>query len=89
VERHQKAIAWLRGEVTLLSGASETYCGVKIRRSDFLSFGILWRERHSLWRFLKWTGEMERYVIPTKNHKVSRFHRVSRFQSLATFINQL
>jgi hypothetical protein len=24
----------------------------------------MWRERSELWRFLKWTGEMERYVHP-------------------------
>jgi hypothetical protein len=24
----------------------------------------MWRERRELWRFLKWTGEMERYVYP-------------------------
>jgi hypothetical protein len=24
----------------------------------------MWRERHELWRFLTWTGEMERYVHP-------------------------
>jgi hypothetical protein len=24
----------------------------------------MWRERRELWRFLKWTGEMERYAHP-------------------------
>jgi len=24
----------------------------------------MWRERSNLWRFLKWTGEIERYVHP-------------------------
>jgi hypothetical protein len=24
----------------------------------------MWRERGDLWRFLKWTGEMEAYVHP-------------------------
>jgi hypothetical protein len=24
----------------------------------------MWRERNELWRFLKWTGEMERWVHP-------------------------
>jgi hypothetical protein len=24
----------------------------------------MWREREELWRFLRWTGEMERYVHP-------------------------
>jgi hypothetical protein len=31
----------------------------------FLEFWeFMWRERHELWRFLTWTGEMERYVHP-------------------------
>ncbi len=25
-------------------------------------FGFMWRERQELGRFLKWTGEMERYA---------------------------
>jgi hypothetical protein len=25
-------------------------------------FGFVWRERNELARFLKWTGEMERYA---------------------------
>jgi hypothetical protein len=32
----------------------ETYCGVKMTQI----------ERTSLWRFLKWTAEMERYAHP-------------------------
>jgi hypothetical protein len=24
----------------------------------------MWRERRELWRFLRWTGEMERWVQP-------------------------
>jgi hypothetical protein len=43
----------------------ETYCGVKMTKIGFLEFWeFLWRERSSLWRFLKWTGEMERYAHP-------------------------
>ena len=43
----------------------ETYCGVKMTQIGFLEFWeFLWRERTSLWRFLKWTGEMERYAHP-------------------------
>jgi hypothetical protein len=30
----------------------------------------MWRERSNLWRFLKWTGEVQRYVTP--NAKPSR-----------------
>jgi hypothetical protein len=43
----------------------ETYCGVKMQQIGFLEFWeFLWRERHNLWRFLKWTGEMEHYARP-------------------------
>jgi hypothetical protein len=43
----------------------ETYCGVKMTQIGFLEFWeFLWQERTSLWRFLKWTGEMERYAHP-------------------------
>lgn len=46
----------------------ETYCGVKIEQIGFLVFWeFVWRERASLWRFLKWTAEMERYVHPKIN----------------------
>jgi hypothetical protein len=31
----------------------------------FLEFwGFMWTERGNLWRFLKWTAEMDRYVHP-------------------------
>ena len=41
----------------------ETYTGVKMQQIGFLEFWeFLWRERSQLWRFLKWTGEMERYA---------------------------
>jgi hypothetical protein len=31
----------------------------------FLEFwGFLWREKKELMRFLKWTGQMERYARP-------------------------
>ncbi len=43
----------------------ETYCGVKMTQIGFLEFWeFLWRERTNLWRFLKWTAEMERYAHP-------------------------
>jgi hypothetical protein len=43
----------------------ETYCGVKMTQIGFIEFWeFLWRERSNLWRFLKWTGEMERYAHP-------------------------
>ena len=39
--------------------------GVKMTQIGFLEFWeFLWRERTSSWRFLKWTGEMERYAHP-------------------------
>jgi hypothetical protein len=43
----------------------ETYTGVKMTQIGFLEFWEFnWRERKNLWRFLKWTGEMERYAHP-------------------------
>ena len=43
----------------------ETYTGVKMTQIGFLEFWeFVWRERRELWLFLKWTGEMERYVNP-------------------------
>src|SRR5947209_688761 len=43
----------------------ETYTGVKMTQIGFMEFWeFVWRERGELWRFLKWTGEMERYVHP-------------------------
>ena len=43
----------------------ETYTGVKMTQIGFLEFWeFLWTERGNLWRFLKWTGEMDRYVHP-------------------------
>ena len=43
----------------------ETYCGVKMTQIGFVEFWeFMWRERGNLWRFLKWTGEMERFVHP-------------------------
>ena len=47
----------------------ETYCGVKMTRIGFLEFcEFVWRERAHLWRFLKWTAEMQRYVQPGLQH---------------------
>jgi hypothetical protein len=43
----------------------ETYTGVKMKEIGFVEFWeFMWRERHELWRFLRWTGEMERYAHP-------------------------
>jgi hypothetical protein len=43
----------------------ETYTGVKMTQIGFLEFWeFMWRERGELWRFLKWTAEMERHVRP-------------------------
>ena len=43
----------------------ETYTGVKMHQIGLLEFWeFTWRERKQLWRFLKWTGEMERYTHP-------------------------
>jgi hypothetical protein len=43
----------------------ETYTGVKMKQIGFLEFWeFMWRERSELWRFLRWTGEMERWVHP-------------------------
>jgi len=45
----------------------ETYCGVKMQQIHFLEFwGFVWRERGNLWRFLKWTAEMDRYAHPKR-----------------------
>jgi hypothetical protein len=41
----------------------ETYCGIKMADVGFLEFWeFLWTERVQLWRFLKWTGEMQGHV---------------------------
>ncbi len=43
----------------------ETYTGVKMSQIGFLEFWeFLWTERTNLWRFLKWTAEMDGYVHP-------------------------
>jgi hypothetical protein len=43
----------------------ETYTGVKMHQIGLPEFSeFLWRERQNLWRFLRWTGEMERCVHP-------------------------
>ena len=43
----------------------ETYTGVKMTQIGFLEFWeFMWRERGELWRFLKWTAEMERHAHP-------------------------
>ena len=41
----------------------ETYTGVKMKQIGFLEFWeFMWRERRELWRFLRWTGEMEHWA---------------------------
>jgi len=41
----------------------ETYTGIKMKQIGFVEFWVfMWRERHQLWRFLRWTREMERYA---------------------------
>lgn len=47
----------------------ETYSGVKMNAVGFWSFlGFMWSERIQLFRFLKWTAEMERYArVKPKN----------------------
>ena len=47
----------------------ETYTGIKMQSIGFLEFfGFTWRERRELLRFLRWTGEMERYArVKPKN----------------------
>jgi hypothetical protein len=47
----------------------ETYTGIKMQSIGFLEFfGFTWRERVELFRFLKWTGAMERYArVKPKN----------------------
>jgi hypothetical protein len=50
----------------------ETYCGIKMTQIGFLEFWeFLWWERASLWRFLKWTAEMERYAHPKPKSAVA------------------
>ena len=51
----------------------ETYCGVKMQHIGFLGFWeFLWRERLNLWRFLKWTHEMKRYLHPRRELREER-----------------
>jgi hypothetical protein len=36
-----------------------------MKQIGFVEFWeFMWRERHHLWRFLRWTREMERYAHP-------------------------
>jgi hypothetical protein len=45
----------------------ETYTGLKMDKVGFFDFWeILWRERHDLIRFLKWTAQMQRYAKPPR-----------------------
>ena len=47
----------------------ETYTGVKVQAIGFFEFwGIMWRERREMTRFLGWTAEMENYArVKPKN----------------------
>jgi len=41
----------------------ETYCGLKMDKIGVLEFfGFMWRERHQMLRFLRWTADMEQYA---------------------------
>jgi hypothetical protein len=43
----------------------ETYTGVKMTDIGFLEFfEFAWKERKEMFRFLRWTAEMERYARP-------------------------
>jgi len=47
----------------------ETYTGVKMQQIGFLEFcEFLVRERGTLWRFLRWTSEMDSYAHPKPRH---------------------
>jgi hypothetical protein len=60
--RHHRLAPW---RSPYLLWRIETYCGVKMQQIGFLGFWeFLWRERTSLWRFLAWTAEMQRYGRP-------------------------
>lgn len=44
----------------------ETYTGVKMHQIGLLEFlEFVWRERGNLWRFLRWTAEMEHFAHPS------------------------
>ena len=67
----------------------ETYTGVKMTQIGFLEFWeFVWRERRELWRFLKWTGEMERYVHPKAEEFVKQFARASSCADFAAVETQ-
>lgn len=54
----------------------ETYTGVKMTQIGFLEFWeFIWRERRELWGFLKWTGEMERWVQPKPKSLQGKFSK--------------
>ncbi len=43
----------------------ETYTGVKMKDIGFFEFwGIMWRERREMARFLQWTSTMDNYARP-------------------------
>ena len=54
----------------------ETYCGVKMQQIGFLEFWeFTWRERGNLWRFLKWTAEMEHFARPVRQENRRTFNQ--------------
>jgi hypothetical protein len=43
----------------------ETYTGIKMTNIGFFEFwGIMWRERREMIRFLEWTSKMDNYARP-------------------------
>jgi len=43
----------------------ETYTGIKMMNIGFFEFwGIMWRERNEMMRFLEWTATMDNYARP-------------------------
>ena len=43
----------------------ETYTGLKMEKIGFGTFWLfMWKQRHELVRFLKWTSEMDNYARP-------------------------
>ena len=64
----------------------ETYCGLKMQQIGFVEFWeFLWHERGNLWRFLKWTGEMQHFVHPSQRTKNSQVSAAYDFCTLTPF----
>ena len=57
-----------------------------MQQIGFLEFWeFMWRERSNLWRFLKWTGEIERYVHPAQKRPIMLVWRGRPRPRLLTF----